>query len=68
MSLLNNKNKILIFSRFKQTLALICEMISIEYPNIKYIQLNGDIPTEQRFSLIQQFNENPDNKILLLTT
>ena len=43
-------------------------MISIEYPNIKYIQLNGDIPTEQRFSLIQQFNENPDNKILLLTT
>ena len=64
-----NKNKILIFSRFKETLDLIAQtFLDKIFPKIRYLRLDGTVSVDKRFSLTKLFNEDSEYKIMLLTT
>jgi len=64
-----NKNKILIFSRFKETLDLISQILLDKiFPKIRYLRLDGSVSIDKRFSITRLFNEDSEYKILLLTT
>lgn len=40
----SNKNKVLIFSRFKESLQLVCDLLlNVEFPHIKYLKLDGKV-------------------------
>ena len=66
---INNKNKILIFSRFKDTLNLIQQLLlKPQFPHLRYLKLDGDVPVHKRFDIVQKFNEDSEYKLLLLTT
>lgn len=65
----SNKNKVLIFSRFKETLDLISKLLLDKiFPKIRYLRLDGSVSVDRRFSITKIFNEDPEYKILLLTT
>lgn len=65
----SNKNKVLIFSRFKETLDLISKLLLDKiFPKIRYMRLDGSVSVDRRFSITKIFNEDPEYKILLLTT
>jgi len=67
--LTTNKNKVLIFSRFKESLQLICELLlNTEFAHIKYLRLDGNVPVSKRYSIVNKFNEDSECKIMLLTT
>jgi len=64
-----NKNKILIFSRFKETLDLIAQtFLDKIFPKIRYLRLDGSVSVDKRFALTKLFNEDSEYKIMLLTT
>lgn len=64
-----NKNKLLIFSKFKETLDLISkQLLDRIFPKIRYLRLDGTVSVEKRFSLTKLFNEDSEYKVLLLTT
>lgn len=57
------------FSRFKETLDLIAEtLLEKQFPKLKFLRLDGSVSLEKRFALTRQFNEDPEYKVLLLTT
>ena len=65
----SNKNKLLIFSRFKETLDLISQILLDKiFPKIRYLRLDGSVSIDKRFSITKLFNEDTEYKILLLTT
>ncbi|KAL4491307.1 hypothetical protein ABPG72_021693 [Tetrahymena utriculariae] len=67
--LTTNKNKVLIFSRFKETLQLICDqLLNTEFSHIKYLKLDGNVQVSKRYAIINKFNEDSECKIMLLTT
>lgn len=67
--LTTNRNKVLIFSRFKETLELICEyLLNKEFSHIKYLKLDGKVQVSKRYAIINKFNEDSECKIMLLTT
>ncbi len=39
-----------------------------EFPNLKYLKLDGTVPASKRFAIINKFNEDVEYKVLLLTT
>lgn len=65
----SNKNKLLIFSKFKETLDLISsQLLDKLFAKLRYLRLDGTVPIEKRFALTKLFNEDSEYKILLLTT
>eukprot|EP00825_Cyclidium_porcatum_P008558 TRINITY_DN14271_c0_g1_i1.p1 TRINITY_DN14271_c0_g1~~TRINITY_DN14271_c0_g1_i1.p1 ORF type:complete len:359 (-),score=62.19 TRINITY_DN14271_c0_g1_i1:243-1319(-) len=66
---IQNKNKILVFSRFKEVLQLIEQQLFKKiFPYIKYLKLDGDVPVNKRYGVVNTFNEDPAYSALLLTT
>ena len=65
----NNKNKILLFSRYKETLEVINELfIKRLFPGLQYLRIDGSIPSAKRFEIVKKFNHDDNIKLLLLTT
>jgi len=66
---LENKNKILIFSRYKETLDILVRLfLSKLFPGLKYLRIDASVPSHKRFELVQKFNSDLKFKLLLLTT
>ncbi|KAM3139078.1 hypothetical protein pb186bvf_008889 [Paramecium bursaria] len=64
-----NYNKVLIFSRFRKAIQMIAEqLLTSQFPSIKYLILDGQVTQNQRYPLVTKFNEDPDIRVLLLTT
>ena len=63
--LLNDENKIVIFSQWKRMFELVIK--ELENLDIKYVYLNGDISAKQRKEIIDVFQENDEIKIFLST-
>jgi len=67
MNLINDNidRKILIFSQFTKVLQLIGKTLSEN--NISYSYLDGKTKAEQRINLVNEFNNNEDKKIFLIS-
>src|SRR6185503_516395 len=55
-------SKIIIFSEFAQ----MCKIIHRELPNS--LMIIGETPTEQRNTIVNQFNTSPDHNILVMSS
>lgn len=62
--LIAGEHKILLFSQFTSLLDIIKERF--EEKNIKYLYLDGSVPTFKRMSLVENFNEG-DSKVFLIS-
>jgi TATA-binding protein-associated factor len=62
-------SKCLVFAQFTQSLDIV-ERILFEphMPSLQYLRLDGRVPEKQRSAVVDRFNQDPDIKILLLTT
>ena len=61
----NTDRKILIFSQFTKVLQLIGQKLNEN--NINYSYLDGKTKAEQRVTLVDEFNNNEDKKIFLIS-
>lgn len=59
------EHKILLFSQFTSVLFRISEELNLQ--NIKYSYLDGSISSKNRIKLVEEFNENEDIRIFLIS-
>lgn len=64
----DNPNKILIFTRFIDTVSLLESFIRLTFPTVKFLKIDGQIDSSTRFSIIDKFFNEYDIKVLILTT
>lgn len=65
----NLTQKLLVFSRFPKMLKKVEEaLLKPHFPSLKYSKIDGSTPTENRQSIAQEFNADPNIKVLLLST
>ena len=60
-----DKRKVLIYSQFTSMLALLGK--ALENRGLKYLYLDGSIAAEKRGELVEQFQNDPDALIFLLS-
>ena len=64
-----NSSKCLIFAQFTQSLDIIERMLFEPHmPSLQYLRLDGRVPSNKRNTIVDQFNQDPNIKVLLLTT
>merc|ERR1712176_1080611 len=62
-------SKCLIFAQFTQSLDIVEKLLFEPHmPSLEYLRLDGRVPSNQRNVVVDQFNQNDDIKVLLLTT
>ena len=62
---LKDNHRFLIFSQFVSALNIVKE--EIEKMGIKYFMITGDTSAKERFNICNEFNENKDYKIVLIS-
>lgn len=64
-----NSSKCLVFAQFTQSLDIVERMLFEPHmPSLQYLRLDGRVPEKQRSAVVDRFNQDPDVRILLLTT
>ncbi|XP_013776880.1 SWI/SNF-related matrix-associated actin-dependent regulator of chromatin subfamily A containing DEAD/H box 1-like [Limulus polyphemus] len=61
-----NRSRVLLFSQFTMMLDIVQEYMEIR--NHRYLRLDGSTPVVERQELIDQFNDDPDIFVFLLST
>lgn len=65
----NHSSKCLIFAQFTQSLDVVEKFLFEPHmPLLQYLRLDGRVPTSQRSSIVDRFNQDCNIKVLLLTT
>jgi SNF2 family DNA or RNA helicase len=67
ISCIDNANKMLLFTRSNETLALLQQFFSEKFPYIKYLALTNTQNQFQRADVVNRFNGSQEFKLLLLT-
>ena len=50
-----NPNKILLFSRYKETLDVIIKFLLTKlFPKLNYLRIDGSVPSSKRFELVKK--------------
>jgi TATA-binding protein-associated factor len=63
------QSKCLIFAQFTQSLDVVEKFLFEPHmPSLEYLRLDGSVPSGQRSAIVDQFNEDVNIKVLLLTT
>eukprot|EP00580_Thalassiosira_gravida_P017110 CAMPEP_0201673806 /NCGR_PEP_ID=MMETSP0494-20130426/35590_1 /ASSEMBLY_ACC=CAM_ASM_000839 /TAXON_ID=420259 /ORGANISM="Thalassiosira gravida, Strain GMp14c1" /LENGTH=761 /DNA_ID=CAMNT_0048155799 /DNA_START=260 /DNA_END=2545 /DNA_ORIENTATION=- len=64
-----SSSKCLIFAQFTQSLDIVERLLFEPHmPSLQYLRLDGRVPSNRRNSIVDQFNQDDNIKILLLTT
>ena len=64
-----HSSKCLIFAQFTQSLDIIERLLFEPHmPSLHYLRLDGKVPSNLRNSVVNQFNQDANIKVLLLTT
>eukprot|EP00585_Thalassiosira_rotula_P006925 CAMPEP_0196148030 /NCGR_PEP_ID=MMETSP0910-20130528/26847_1 /TAXON_ID=49265 /ORGANISM="Thalassiosira rotula, Strain GSO102" /LENGTH=587 /DNA_ID=CAMNT_0041410623 /DNA_START=72 /DNA_END=1836 /DNA_ORIENTATION=- len=64
-----SSSKCLIFAQFTQSLDIVERLLFEPHmPSLQYLRLDGRVPSHRRNSVVDQFNQDDNIKILLLTT
>ncbi len=62
-------SKCLVFAQFTQSLDIVEQMLFEPHmSSLRYLRLDGRVPEKQRSAVVDRFNQDPDIKVLLLTT
>jgi TATA-binding protein-associated factor len=62
-------SKCLIFAQFMQSLDIVEQyLFEPHMPSLRYLRLDGRVPTNNRQSIVERFNNDENIKVLLLTT
>lgn len=62
-------HKALVFTQMKKMLDIIeTDVMQAEFPLTKYSRLDGSVPHCKRFEICEEFNNNHQNRVLLMTT
>jgi len=62
-------SKCLIFAQFTQSLDIVERLLFDPHmPSLQYLRLDGRVPSNRRNSIVDQFNQDANIKVLLLTT
>lgn len=65
----DQRSKCLIFAQFVQSLDVVEQsLLKTIMPSVNYLRMDGNVPPSERVAIAEQFNTDPDIKILLLTT
>jgi len=65
----SNSSKCLIFAQFTQSLDIVERLLFEPHmQSLQYLRLDGRVPSNQRNSIVDQFNQDANIKVLLLTT
>lgn len=68
-SVAGSSSKCLIFAQFSRSLDIIEELLFKPHmPSLRYLRLDGKVPAEKRQYLANEFNENSDIRVMLLST
>ena len=63
------KSKCLIFSQFSASLDIVEELLFRQrMPSLRYLRLDGRVPSEKRAEVAEAFNKDPSISVMLLTT
>ena len=61
--------KCLIFAQFRQSLDIVERyLFECHMPSLRYLRLDGGVPAERRSALVDEFNDDPSIRVMLLTT
>lgn len=63
-----NPNKILIFTRFLNTIDLLGKFLKSKFPKLKYLSIDGKVNPNERHARIEKFFNDFEIKVMLLTT
>ena len=64
-----NSSKCLIFAQFTQSLDLVERLLFEPHmPSLQYLRLDGKVSVKERITIADRFNQDPNIKVLLLTT
>jgi len=63
-----NQNKILIFTRFIDTIDLLSKFLRQKFPKLKHLRIDGKVAPAERHNRIEKFFTDFEQKIMLLTT
>lgn len=61
----NGQDKLIIFSKFTSFLDLIALSLEHYLPETKYIQLDGDVKGAERVNVLEEFDSDPEIKVML---
>lgn len=64
----DNPNKILIFTRFIDTVTLLESFLRITFPTVKFVKIDGQVEPTARYNIIDKFFNEYDIKVMILTT
>ena len=64
----SHDHKILIFSQMNSTLDIIAKDLESSDPPIQYLRIDGSVPVNKRFEIVEKFCKDPKIDILMMTT
>jgi TATA-binding protein-associated factor len=65
----DSSSKCLVFAQFTHSLDLVEELLLKRHmPSVRYIRLDGRVPSEKRSGIVDLFNKDESIKVMLLTT
>lgn len=64
---LNKGEKLIIGSQWTRYLDIIIDEFKKHFPNVEYIYLNGKVPIKKRMDLVEEFQENNDIKVMIIS-
>ena len=66
---MDTKDKVILFTKYTETLDIIVNLFLKKlFPNLNYLRIDGNIAPSKRFSIVNQFNNDPDCHLILVTT
>ncbi len=66
---METKDKVILFTKYTETLDIIVELFLKKlFSNLNYLRIDGKINASKRFSIVNQFNNDPDCHLILVTT
>lgn len=64
-----NQHRALIFCQLRSMVNIVeNDLLKKHLPSVTYLRLDGSVPTRQRQSIVERFNNDPSIDVLLLTT
>ena len=64
-----SQHRVLVFCQMKQMLDIIeNDLFKKHMPSVTYMRLDGSVPADKRFDIVETFNADPSIDVLLLTT
>lgn len=66
---METKDKVILFTKYTETLDIIANLFLKKlFSHLNYLRIDGNINPSKRFAIVNQFNNDPDCHLILVTT